>query len=185
MSKLLDKFGNPLSDSYCSPLWFTRALPLVDLDPCSNPRSTVRSRRRYSLEQRLDGLKLQWVGSVFLNPPYSDPLSWMKKLREEMTAGRCTQAIVLCKHDTSTEWWDVMTRDTSPDQWQFPRRRFLFDEPKELVAARVAKFAEKGKSAKAGEKSSTNFCSVVIHHRPEGVEPLPLHEVGERWVRAA
>ena len=42
-------------------------LPLVDLDPCSNPRSTVRARMTMSLEAGQDGLAAPWVGSVFVN----------------------------------------------------------------------------------------------------------------------
>lgn len=183
MSKILDRFGNPFSDSYCTPLWLTKRLPLVDCDPCSNPRSTVRSKRRYSLELRLDGLKLPWYGSIFLNWPYSDPLPWALKLREEMAAGRCTSAIVLCKHDSSTEWWRTLVKDSTADQWQF-FSRIQFDEPQELVAARIEKFVAKGKSAAAGEKSSNNFCSTIIHHR--GSAPvLTLEEFADRWVRVA
>jgi hypothetical protein len=181
--KLLDQFGNPYSDSYCTPPWLTQRLPMVDLDPCSNPRSTVRARRRYSLEMRLDGLKLPWVGSVFLNWPYSDPLPWAIKLREELASGRCTQAIVLCKHDSSTEWWRELVKGATPDQWQF-FSRIQFDEPKELVADRVAKFVAEGKSAKSGEKSSNNFCSTIIHHRGQNAQ-LVLEDFADRWVRIA
>src|SRR5271165_2082418 len=75
-NKLLDQFGNPYSDSYCTPRKITDRLPARDLDPCSNPRSTVRAKRAYSLERKLDGLKLSWPGEVFVNWPYSDPLPW-------------------------------------------------------------------------------------------------------------
>jgi len=180
-SKLLDQFGNPLSDSYTTPAWLTARLPLVDTDPCSNPRSTVRARRAYSLERKLDGLALPWNGSVFLNWPYSNPLPWASKLRAELAAGRCTSAIVLAKLDTSTEWWRVLVDDASIEQWQF-RCRVLFGEPPKLIAARVQKYAELGKPG--GEKSSTNFCSVIIHFRGD-TAPLALDEFADRWVRTA
>jgi len=180
-NKLLDRFGKPLSDSYCTPRWLTGILPIVDVDPASNPRSTVRARRAYSLEKRLDGLKLPWAGSVFLNWPYSDPLPWAAKLIEELTSGRCTEAIVLCKLDSSTEWWHLLHSFGSPEMWTFDKR-ILFDEPPALVAARVKRFTEAGKAG--GEKSSTNFASTIIHHR--GNAPvLPLDQVATRWVRAA
>jgi DNA N-6-adenine-methyltransferase (Dam) len=167
----------PASDTYCTPRWLTARLPLVDLDPCSNPRSTIRARRAAMLERGQDGLARPWVGSVFLNWPYSDPLPWAQKLRVELEAGRCTSAIILCKLDTSTMWWDETIHPVLgvwPEQWH-PFARIAFDEPPALVAARVAR----GRNA----RSSTNFCSVLIHHRGTGA-PLALDEVATRWVKA-
>jgi hypothetical protein len=174
VNKLLDRFGNPLSDSYCTPRWLTAMLPLVDKDPCSNPRSTVRARRSYSLETKLDGLVLPWNGSVFLNWPYSDPEPWVLKLINELEAGRCTEAIVLCKLDTSTAWWRTLTGHGQPELWMFDKR-LLFDEPPALVEARIAR----GGST----KSSTDFCSAVVHHRGTGA-PLALDVVATRWCKA-
>lgn len=179
MTKLLNRWGFPVSDEYCTPPWLTPLLPPVALDPASNPRSTVRARRTYSLEKRLDGLKLPWHGAVFLNPPYSDPLVWMQKLIEELTTERCAEAIVLCKLDSSTEWWHVLNSFGAPELWAFDKR-ILFDEPPALIAERVRKFAEAGKPG--GEKSSTNFASTIIHHRGTA-PPLQLEQVATRWVR--
>jgi hypothetical protein len=181
--KLLDVFGNQLSDSYCSPRWLTELLPQVNLDPCSNPRSTVKARRTYSMEKKLDGLKLSWNGSVFVNWPYSDPLPWAQKTIHELRDGHCTDAIVLCKLDTSTEWWHVVTERVleNLDLWAFDKR-IQFDEPPELVAERIRLFAEKGK--KGGEKSSNNFCSAIIHHRGN-VAPLDcLAPFASRWSKS-
>jgi hypothetical protein len=177
--KLLDQFGNPASDGYCTPPWLTAMLPITDIDPCSNPRSTVRSRRAYSLEKKLDGLKLPWSGSVFLNWPYSDPLPWANKLIEELLAGRCTSAIVLCKLDSSTEWWQKLVSFEKPELWMFDRR-ISFIEPPELIAERMRKLAEAGKPG--GEKSSNNFCSAIIHYRGKTPE-LALNVVASRWGR--
>lgn len=165
--------AHPASDSYCTPAWLTAMLPLVDLDPCSNPRSTVRARRAFSLEKKLDGLAQPWRGSVFLNWPYSAPGPWAAKLVEELTAGRCTEAIVLCKLDASTAWWKTVTSVGQPELWMFDKR-LLFDEPPAIVAERVAR----GGNA----KSSTNFCSVAIHHRGAGAR-LALDEVATCWAR--
>lgn len=181
--RLLDRFGNPLSDSYGTPRWLTAMLPMVDTDPCSNPRSTVRARRTFSLEKKLNGLKLPWNGSVFLNFPYSLPMAWVEKLIAEMTAGRCTEAIVLAKLDSSTFWWNTLISYGLPELWMFDRR-ILFDEPPELIAERMRKYAEMGKPGR-GEKSSTNFASAIIHFRGEKAEPLKLEQVATRWVKAA
>jgi hypothetical protein len=173
MIKLLDAFGNPASDSYCTPRWLTGLLPTVDLDPCSNPRSTVKARRTYSLEKRLDGLQMPWTGSVFLNFPYSNPLPWAQKLTVEREAGRCVEAIVLCKLDPSTEWWRVLLGGGAPDVWMF-ERRIQFDEPPIIIDRR--------RETLGVEKSTTNFASVVIHHG--GPKALDLAGVATRWRRA-
>jgi hypothetical protein len=180
VSKLLNQWGFPISDEYCSPAWLTAMLPPVDLDPASNPRSTVRAKRTFSLEKKLDGLRLPWSGSVWLNFPYSDPMPWCEKLIKELTAGRCTEAIVLCKLDPSVSWWHTLTSFEQPEMWAFDRR-VQFDEPHELVAERLRKYAEAGKPG--GEKSSTNFCSAIIHHRGKAPE-LKLDAVATRWKRA-
>lgn len=187
MTKLLDRFGNPYSDSYCTPEWLTAILPMVDTDPCSNPRSTVRARRSYSLEKKLDGKILPWNGSVFLNWPYSDPMPWVEKMLNEMAAGRCTEVIILCKLDSSTEWWhratnfvlESSTDFSRPELWTFDKR-IAFAEPPQLVAERVKKYVELGKPG--GEKSSTNFASTIIHHRGQS-EILNLDHVATRWVK--
>jgi hypothetical protein len=168
-------------------------LPIADLDPCSNPRSTVRARRTYSLEKKLDGRKLPWRGSIFLNWPYSDPMPWAEKLIAELESGQVVEAIVLCKLDPSVGWWQTLMTFGSPDLWVFDRR-LQFGEPEALVAERLRKYAEAGKPG--GEKSSTNFPSAILHYRSNGVIQRPsglasaiapvlqLDTVATRWRRA-
>jgi len=167
-------------DEWLTPPEILRALGAFDLDPCAPVvRPWETAAQHYTAQD--DGLALPWNGSVFLNWPYSNPLPWASKLRAELAAGRCTSAIVLAKLDTSTEWWRVLVDDASIEQWQF-RCRVLFGEPPKLIAARVQKYAELGKPG--GEKSSTNFCSVIIHFRGD-TAPLALDEFADRWVRTA
>ncbi len=51
----------------------------------------------------LDGLSREWGSSVFMNPPYSDPLPWCRKAVEEMKRGKLV--VGLLRGDTSTEWF--------------------------------------------------------------------------------
>lgn len=91
-------------DSWCTPKKITKRLPLVDLDPCSNSRSTVKARRTFLLSRGENGLLLPWTGlSVFVNPPYSDVLPWALKTVEAETF------CFLVNADPSTEWWRVLT----------------------------------------------------------------------------
>ncbi len=206
----------PLTDSMCTPKWLADKLPIVDIDPASNPRSHIRARWSYSLEKKLDGRKLPWRGAAFLNHPYSNPMPWMLKLNYELSIGRCTSAIVLAKLDCSTEWWQVLTAPIArgydvnenslgqasvvgrgpvkigtasisqhwftPDIWMF-NDRIEFDEPPELIEERRKKVLEKRAAGKkATEKTSNNFCSVIVHHRFGGMR-LDLDDVATPWGR--
>lgn len=110
-------------DSWCTPHWITEALPEVDLDPCSNERSTVRSRARYMLPAQ-DGLRLPWSGSVYVNGPYSDLLPWADCL---VSSAGVTAAAFLVNVDTSTSWWRVLTSRLVHGLFFY--KRILFDPP--------------------------------------------------------
>lgn len=184
-----------LSDAACTPKWLCEMLPMVDTDPCSNPRSHVRAYRTFSLEKGLDGLKLPWwrgrewwkdegkeeSGSIYENFTYSTPMPWCEKTIEEIRLGHCHEVIVLCKLDPSTRWWKHLTGwDPSmaedsplgmpPDMWTFDER-IQFEEHPELIALRlqamITKWEKKGSKGKkpTDGTSSNNFCSAIIHHR--------------------
>lgn len=94
----------PDRDSWCTPLEYAEVLGKFDLDPCSNSRSHVRAKIRYTLDEGDDGLKAGietlipgWY-RVFVNPPYSDVTPWIR------TYGH-TRFCFLLKLDTSTRWF--------------------------------------------------------------------------------
>jgi hypothetical protein len=112
-------------DSWCTPKWLTDLLPVVSLDPCSNPRSTVHAERTLSLEAGENGLASQWWGSsVFVNPPFSNILPWASKLcdREPRHA-----AAFLVNVDPSCTWWKVLT--SRLDCALMFSKRIQFDPP--------------------------------------------------------
>ena len=49
------------------------------------------------------GLDRQWGKSVFVNPPYSNPLPWCRKAYEESQRG--SVVVGLLRGDTSTRWF--------------------------------------------------------------------------------
>lgn len=101
------------NDSYCTPKWVTDRLPPVDLDPCSNPRSTVRATAKASLETKVNGLLISWEGkSVYCNPPYSNVMPWVQK------AATARTSCFLVNVDPSVEWWRALV--------MFPSYCFLF-----------------------------------------------------------
>jgi hypothetical protein len=102
------------NDNWCTPEWLTNLLPEVDLDPCSNPNSTVRAKRALSLENGDDGLTDPWdapesgVASVYINPPYSrgEVDKWARKAVHFIQAAPTSRALLaLVKLDPTTDWW--------------------------------------------------------------------------------
>jgi ParB family transcriptional regulator, chromosome partitioning protein len=90
----------------------------IDLDPasCAQANSVVGAARYYTNED--DGLSLPWYGKVFLNPPYgkeggkSNQEKWSRRLIDEFTAGRVSEAILLVNASTETLWFQPL--------WAYP-----------------------------------------------------------------
>lgn len=71
------------TDEWLTPKYILDELGPFDLDPAtpaSQPWPTAA--KTYSLERGEDGLLLPWEGRVFLNPPYSNWVPFVKKLKE-------------------------------------------------------------------------------------------------------
>lgn len=94
-----------LGDQHSTDEWYTPprifdALGIdFDLDPATIPGGIpwIPARQHYSIVE--DGLTLPWVGRVWLNPPYSSPTAWVKRLADH------GDGITLIPVDTSTAWW--------------------------------------------------------------------------------
>lgn len=96
-------------DTWCTPKWLTDAIGHFELDPCANERSHVRSEYSYRLDRGEDGLKLgpsvTGDNRVFINPPYSDVMPWVKAYRHARFA-------FLLKFDPSTRWFAELIKHT-------------------------------------------------------------------------
>jgi len=68
------------SDSWCTDAETARLLGHFSTDPCSNARSHIQADESFALERGQDGLLKAWGWSVYVNPPYSDPLPWARRL---------------------------------------------------------------------------------------------------------
>lgn len=191
-----------MSNGTCTPRWLADLLPPRDFDPCSNPRSHIKSNYAYSLENGQNGLELAWVGAGFMNWPFSDPMPFATKAVCEMESGNTRDLIVLCKLDPSTQWWKKIARPISGsfgarsrwtlDLWM-PWSRIQYDEHPNLIERRrqerIAKAIEQGatpeETAKITGDSTANFVSVLLHHRQ--VTTLPWAGFGtfaDRWALA-
>jgi hypothetical protein len=82
----------------------SRLLGGIDTDPCWTPKSLVRPRvHGWTVVD--DGKDRPWVGSVWLNPPYSDPYPWIDRACAHAHKGHKVAALL--NVDPSTLWWGL------------------------------------------------------------------------------
>ena len=110
------------SDEWCTPADLAHDLGPFHLDPCSNSRSHIHAKYRIALPD--DGLVQTWgsLTTVFVNPPYSNPMPWCRKLAEHQAAW-----CALTKLDPSTRWHAVLVN--SGCTWAPFRARLKFERP--------------------------------------------------------
>jgi len=102
-----------LGTGYCE--WYTpsniveaarNVLGFIDLDPASSDKANevVKAERYYTKAD--DGLKKDWAGRVWMNPPYSHPEIgyFVGKLVEGFDDGSICSAITLTDATTDTKW---------------------------------------------------------------------------------
>lgn len=112
-----------------------RVLGGFDVDPASNPIAQEHIGARQFFTEETNGLAQEWNGTVWLNPPYAQPLigQFMAKLCEEHAAGRCREAIALTHNYTDTRWFQDTARAASAIC--FTRGRIKFYSPSGDIAA--------------------------------------------------
>jgi len=119
-------------DSWCTPQEIVDAVLRlwpggIDLDPCSNARSLVPARKRYTVAQCIEPEDQEWSGRVYCNPPFSDTGPWAKRMAAHEGG---VVGCLLC--DPSVSWWkDVWTADAIC----FPDHRIKFSPPPGVVEA--------------------------------------------------
>ena len=132
------KNGNKKS----SDCWYTpphivelvvQVLRKIDLDPCSDDGKHIRATLHYTATD--DGLTKEWGGHVFMNPPYSQPGAWMKKLQVEIESGRVSEAIALVPNATDTKWLSPFLKTQVVCFWT-GRIKFLGEDYQPKNAAR-------------------------------------------------
>ena len=72
-----------------------------DIDVCADAENAKCS---VYFDKEVDGLKQEWVGKCWMNPPYGREIGkWMKKAYE--SAGSGTIVVCLVPARTDTRWW--------------------------------------------------------------------------------
>jgi len=104
----------------------------IDLDPASHPvpQQWIKATRCYTIYD--NGLKFDWKGRVFLNPPYgktgnrSNQEIWAEKLNYHCRTGQVSAAIMLTKTVPGYKWWDNLFSGGWPSPCCITRDRLSF-----------------------------------------------------------
>lgn len=68
------------TDDYYTPEWIFDGMGLeFDLDPAAPPGGVEYIPAKRYLTKQDDGLNAEWVGKVWLNPPFSEMSPWARK----------------------------------------------------------------------------------------------------------
>lgn len=101
-------------DEWYTPKKYTdaarEAMGSIDLDPASTKAANAKVGADEFYTKDDDGLKQDWHGNVWVNPPYSYPLveEFVDKAISEYQAGRCDQCIIIVNNCTDTKWFHKM-----------------------------------------------------------------------------
>lgn len=105
----------------------------IYLDPCSCEEANKTVKADMFYDQKYNGLMRPWWGTVFLNPPYDDPGTWLNKFFEHWRFDQITQGIIIVNAATDTQWFQL-----------------LWDWPICFIRGRVQFTPGKGQQAKGG-----------------------------------
>lgn len=100
------------SDEYYTPEYIIDAardvLGEINLDPasCERAQDVVQADTYYDKED--NGLNRDWLGKVWLNPPFSKPQPFVMKLIDEYEAENIEAAIILVNNSTETRWGQAL-----------------------------------------------------------------------------
>ena len=84
----------------------------IDIDPasCELANKVVKATKYFTKED--DGLKQEWPGNVFLNPPFAHPTvrHFAEKLVNSFLSGVTRQAVWISNASTDAAWWHDLIR---------------------------------------------------------------------------
>jgi len=116
-----------ISDEWQTPEWLMNNFR-HHFDPCP-------------AHPKYDGLSIDWKTPAYVNPPYSNPMPWIKKAIKETKKG--VNVVMLLRVDTSTKWYKLLME-------QQPHISFFNER---------IKFK--------GSNGSPNFCSMLVFLKNE------------------
>ncbi len=130
----------------------------VDLDPCSNSRSIIRSKEAYTV----GGLHLPWRATNFENGPYSRMMIWVQKTMRELAIGRAKEVVTLWPVATSTKWWKTATGNMPVEPEVVGKKEIWAPNPTLIFTKRLAFIGLSGE-----QDDSARFDPVLFFYGPE------------------
>ena len=82
----------------------------IDLDPASNElaQQWIRAERYFTVKD--DGLRQDWIGRIWLNPPYGmQTTEWVDKAITEYENRNVSQAVLLLRPAAGTGWYQRLS----------------------------------------------------------------------------
>jgi hypothetical protein len=101
------------SDTWITPKWIIDIIGLSDLDPCAykNGALVKTAHESFTLDDGDDGLCLNWFGTIYCNPPFSEPEKWLIKGIEYYE--RTDQQVIFCLPcRTCSQWFSRVKKAT-------------------------------------------------------------------------
>jgi len=111
--------GTRESDHYATPIKFYEKLHreyAFDFDPCP-------------LRSTSDGLLLDWIGNIYINPPYSNILPFIEKGIAEIRKGNAQTLVYLIPIRSDTKYWHTLIMPLAKEI-KFVKGRLNFNESK-------------------------------------------------------
>ena len=105
----------------------------INLDPCADDGRHIAAAKHYTFDD--NGLEQPWCGKIYMNPPYSHPGTWIKKLELEFETGNVDEAIALVPAATDTNWLSPVLK-TQPVCFWKGRIKFLGQDYQPKLSAR-------------------------------------------------
>jgi phage N-6-adenine-methyltransferase len=110
-----DEEPQPEEEKADSDEWYTpryvidaarKVLGKIDLDPasCAEAQQVIRAMAYASKANDSLRDRYPWLGRIWLNPPYSNPLPWVEKLFQQYEAGNVRAALLLVNTTNSPQW---------------------------------------------------------------------------------
>lgn len=107
-----------------------KAMGGIDTDPASSEfaNKTVRAKRFFTAET--NGLEQKWVGRVWMNPPYSQPLvsEFIDAAVEKYAGKEFDEACILVNNATETQWFQKLLGAAGGACFLRGRIKFLDDK---------------------------------------------------------
>jgi len=99
----------------------------IHTDPCAGPNTSIGRDFNWTINH--DGLSCPWVGTAFVNPPFSDKGTWLAEVLSRIESGEIERAYVLLPDSTDVQsWWHGQIVPNANYVW-FSEGRVKFVDP--------------------------------------------------------